>query len=234
MTIDMSPTKMWKQFLLVATFLFAIVLIAVLTQAQQLQKGVSVQLAATRNAAPMPEADAADAWIITVTADGSLYFGATPVTSDELTDEMRARPRRRDAMLYLKADARTPFAAVKKVLAAAHDVGFTEAVLLASQPAPAAPGTIIEPEGLIVQIEPPSAESIEVQLDAGPSPMLKVNQVETSWTALPDTLWRQLKNRKPKAVVVNAAGQVPFARVAAVIDAARPMGATVAIVAPAL
>ena len=34
---------------------------------QALRKGVSVEMVVTNNASPMPEADQADAWIVTVT-----------------------------------------------------------------------------------------------------------------------------------------------------------------------
>ena len=45
-----------------------------------MQRGVSVQMAVTSNATSVPDADSNDAWIVTVTADGSLYFGADPMT----------------------------------------------------------------------------------------------------------------------------------------------------------
>ena len=61
--------------LLASTLATAAVLMAV-AQSPALQRGVSVQMAATNNAAPMPDADNQYAWIVTVAADGSLYFGS--------------------------------------------------------------------------------------------------------------------------------------------------------------
>src|SRR5947209_4309903 len=85
-------------------------------QSPALRKGVNVQMAVTRNASPMPEADNQDAWIVTVTADSALYFAADPMTLDQLAEWMKSHPRNRDARLYIKADARAPFATIKKVL----------------------------------------------------------------------------------------------------------------------
>ena len=110
---------------LMTTVVLATVLFAAQTaNSQQLQRGVSVQLAPTTNAAPMPDADNQDAWIVAITSDETLYFGVDPVTPSDLADKMKSRPRNRDQKLYVKADARAPVAAVRRVLAAAHEVGF--------------------------------------------------------------------------------------------------------------
>src|SRR5215472_10099283 len=84
-------------------------------QTPALRRGVSVQEAVTQHATTMPEADEDDAWVVAVTADGKLYFGADPVTADSLFDVMKARPRKRSAKLYIKADARAPFGKVERV-----------------------------------------------------------------------------------------------------------------------
>jgi len=73
--------------------------------AQALQKGISVELPVTSNAAPMPAADNEDAWIVTVAADGRTYFGTDPVTPAGLEGAMKSRPRNREQKLYIKADA---------------------------------------------------------------------------------------------------------------------------------
>ncbi len=74
-------TTLGKPKKLMISFVLATVLFAPRTiHAQQLQKGVSVQMAVTSNATPMPEADNPDAWIVTITSDGSLYLGTHPVS----------------------------------------------------------------------------------------------------------------------------------------------------------
>lgn len=114
--IRQNPTS---SLLTIALLLAAVVFAVPAANTQQLRKGVSVQLAETSNAAPMPEADNEDAWIVAVTADGDVFFGTDKVTPADLADTMKAHPRRRDQKLYIKADARAPFADVRKVFTAA-------------------------------------------------------------------------------------------------------------------
>src|ERR1700747_333475 len=85
-------------------------------QSATMQRGVSVQLAVTNNASPMPEADDENAWIVAVTACGAIYFGTDPAAPASLADAMKRRPRNRAQKLYVKADARAPFANVERVL----------------------------------------------------------------------------------------------------------------------
>src|SRR5260370_15958459 len=92
-----------------ATALFA----PIPSHAQEMQRGVSVQMPATNNATPVPDADQTDAWVVAVTADGSLYFGADPMTRERLADSMTTHPRNREAKLYIKADTRAPFGPVE-------------------------------------------------------------------------------------------------------------------------
>jgi biopolymer transport protein ExbD len=221
---------------LMTTVVLATVLFAAQTaNTQQLQRGVSVQLAPTNNAAPMPDADNQDAWIVAVTADGTLYFGVGPVTPSDLADKMKSRPRNRDQKLYVKADARAPFAAVRRVLAAAHEVGLNAPVFLTSQTESAAPGAVVSPKGLEVQVGPHSnAATIVVQVNAGQPPTFLVNDQETPAAALPDTLRRLLQNRSDTPVLVKTRGPVSFAAVVLAIDTCRSIGAKVMLSTPEL
>src|ERR1700730_14208002 len=78
--------------------------------AQAMQKGISVELASTSSAAPVPDADKQDALIVTVTETGKLYFGIEPVTPDSVAERIKDRASHRT--LYIKADARAPYACV--------------------------------------------------------------------------------------------------------------------------
>ncbi len=231
-SLSMSPQRS-KYFMLS----IALVLATALSQsnAQQLRQGVSVQLAATKNAASMPDADNQDAWIVTVTADGSLYFGIDPVTPASLADEMKRLPRSREQKLYIKADARAPFADVERALAAGHEVAFESAVFLTSQPEAPAPGTMLPPKGLEVMLGPLS-DSIVVQVSNGgrEGTTLKINNRQIPGAALQTTLTQLLQNRSEKIVAVNADGQLPFADVARVIDSCRSAGAKIALATPSL
>lgn len=235
-SLTISTIRKSKHFMLTVASVLAIVLSA-RSNAQELQQGISVEMPAATNSAPMPEADDENAWIVTVTADGSLYFGIDPVTSESLLDAMKRRPRNRAAKLYIKADARAPFAHVEKVLEAARVDFFQSAVLLTSQPEASNHGTLVPPKGLEVMIAsaaPAGALATVVELrDSGlQPPTLKINNDQISWSALQTTLKQHFQKGDEKAILVRADRQMPFAQVAHAIDICRSTGATVALATP--
>jgi len=211
-------------------------------QSPPMQKGVSVQMAVTNHAAAMPEADNENAWIVAVVRDGSLFFGTEKLTADGLAEAMKSRPRNRDQKLYIKADARAPFASVEKVLEAAHTAFFDEPVLLTSQPGSngagnmvPAPGNIVPPKGLEVQVgATASAEAIVVQVSKSEqsSPRLTINGTEVSDDGFAGTLQQMLSSRSEKSVVLKADGRLAFAQVVRAIDACRSQGVKVVVDGP--
>ena len=213
-----------------ATLVFSLTSAAA-AQSPALEKGVSVQMAATTNATAFPQADNEDAWIVAVTADGSLYFGVIPVTTESLTEEMKSTPRRREARLYVKADARARFDAVKQALHAAQRVLFETAVLLTQQQQHAADVAMAPPQGLEVSLALPSARATVVELyNSGRStPGLKVNDQELSWSALQAALMEASQGGRVKQVVLEADGSLPFDEIVKVIDVSRSLGAKVAL-----
>jgi biopolymer transport protein ExbD len=204
---------------------------AALSQAPAMRQGVNVQLAPTSNATPMPEADNEDAWIVAVTADGRKYFGTQPVTPASLSEEMRARPRNREAKLYVKADARATFDDVEKVLNAAKSDLFESAVLLTSQNETPALGKLVAPKGLEVLLTsaPSDAVVVEVHNSVQPRPSLKVNHQEVAPSNLQTTLNQALQNRSERIVKIKAEGSLPFAQVAQAIDACTSVKAKVVL-----
>ena len=204
---------------------------AAAAQSPALEKGVSVQMAATSNATAFPQADNQDAWIVAVTADGSLYFGVKPVTVEGLTEEMKSTPRRREARLYVKADARARFDAVKKALHAAQKDLFETVVLLTDQQPHAADVVMVPPQGLEVSLALPSATVTVVELynSGRPTPGLKVNDQELSWSELQPALSEASQGGRVKQVVLEADGGLPFDQVVKVIDVSRSLGAKVAL-----
>lgn len=119
--------------------------------AQAMQKGVSVELAPTRSAVPVPAADNQDASIVTVTNTGKLYLGIDSVAPDSLAEKLRAR-QSGTQNLYIKADARAPYASVVKVLDAAHAAGVVSVTLLTTQPKAAQAGAVVLPEGIEIEL----------------------------------------------------------------------------------
>jgi len=198
-----------------------------------LQKGVSVELVVTNHAWPMPEADYADAWIVTITENARLYFGVDPVTPESLLEAMKSRPRNREQKLYIKADARARFADVQKVLEAARADLFQTAVLLTSQPSPSRQERIVAPKGLQVMVCQPSSGSeapVLRLIHSGQQwPLLNLNNKETRLTDLQSRLSRTLQNRGDKAVLLKAEGELSLAQVARVIDMCRSAGAGVVL-----
>jgi biopolymer transport protein ExbD len=203
--------------------------------AQALQKGVSVQMAATSNALPMPDADREDAWIVAVTADGSVYFGIEPITPAALAEKIKAAPSGGGKKLYIKADARTEYSKVVKVLEAAHAAGAEAPILLTSQPE-SSKGGIVAPRGLQVLLGPPAGtETTVVQMLTSKQafPTVKVDDQQIPWNALQRRLGQGLQNASDKTALVKADGQLPFAQVAHVADVCSATGFRVVLVTPA-
>lgn len=208
--------------------------------AQQLQKGVSVQMAVTTSAPSVPEADSGSAWIVTVTGSNDLYFGVDPVTPQGLLDAMKVRPRARAQELFVKADARASFATVAQVLNAAHANLFDRAVLLTGQSSGAQPGTIVSPKGLTLWIGSAALpEAVVVEIGPGQgspsqeSPTLKIDNQEVPLKALQLKLEQLLRNHKDRVVVLKAE-QVPFVDVVHVVDVCNTSGAKTVLATPTL
>jgi biopolymer transport protein ExbD len=197
-------------------------------QAPALQKGISVQMAASTHAAAMPEADNENAWIVTVTADGQIYFGTDSVTTEDLAEEMKTHPHYRDARLYIKADAGAPFSSVRQVLHAASADLFDSVVLLTSQPDAAQTGTIVPPKGLEVWIgNEERSNSVVVQIDSHEgSSAVRVNNEHIAFATLQGRLAQLLDNLAGRVVVLRASGRTPYATVIQVIDACRAAGSS--------
>lgn len=128
------------------------VTVAPRSAAQTMQKGISVELAPTSSAVPVPDADQQNALIITVTDAGKLYFGIDAIMPDALVEKLKARPSHHTQTLYIKADARAPYASVVKVLDAAHTAGVAGVTLLTTQPKATQAGTVVPPEGIEMEL----------------------------------------------------------------------------------
>ncbi len=222
--------RMWSvAFLAVVTVMSAVPMCT----AQAIQKGISVELAFTSNAVPAPDADNEGSLIVTVTDGGSVYFGIDPVTPAALAGKIKDRLSPREQKLYVKADARVPYADVVKVLDAAHTAGVEALTLLTTQRESPEPGTVVPPKGLEVLVGSRPAGSVTVVqvLTSGQQwPALKVNDEQIPWATLQSTLKQLVQNRSEKVALVKADGQLPFAQVVHVIDMCRSTGVSVVLV----
>ena len=204
---------------------------------QEMQRGISVQMPLTNSAAPEPDADDAGAKVVTVTEKGDIDFGVDPITPSDLAEKLKRTPFIRGQKLYIKADARTPYSRVLQVLEATQNGGIAPQVLLTRQLESPAPGNIVPPKGLPVQVgSSPSSDATVVQvLDSGDAePALKVNDQTVSGNDLQTTLNQILQQKSEKVVQVRADGRLPFAKVVHVIDACRSTGAKTVLLTPEL
>jgi biopolymer transport protein ExbD len=107
---------------------------AVFSQNRPLQAGVSVQLPVTTSAVPIPKADNQDALVVALTADGATYLGVDRVATSVLADRVKkVLAARSDKTLYIKADARVPYARVVEIMDAVRNSGVDLLTFLTAQ-----------------------------------------------------------------------------------------------------
>src|SRR3954449_4372096 len=68
-----------------------VLLIIFMVITPMLQKGVSVDMAKTNNPIQMPDADKEDSLLVSVTRDGTIFFGTEKVTADQLANKVKDR-----------------------------------------------------------------------------------------------------------------------------------------------
>jgi len=119
-----------------------------------LQQGVSVQMPVTRNAVAVPNADTQDAVVVALTADGTTYLRAAPLPTPALADRVRSiLSTRNEKTLYIKADARVPYARLVDVIDALQRSGVEGVTLLTAQQDAADQGNrIVAPKGLQMRV----------------------------------------------------------------------------------
>ena len=198
----------------------ALLVAALAAQTPPLRKGVSVQMPVTTNAAAMPDADLADSLVVAVTSRGAVYLEVATVTPADLSGKVKAQLAGHSGKrVYLKADARTPYAAVAEVLAALRTAGVDAPILLTSQHASTS-APYLPPMGLEVLLPPPAP-------DAAPTVSLKAGNGQAS-----DAELRQ-RAQRDRPVVLQADGTAPFGDVVHAVDVCRAQGARVFLATPA-
>jgi biopolymer transport protein TolR len=231
-TLRKPLQQIWKlTFAVLVTGLFP----AAACNAQTMQKGITVDLPQTSNAVKVPEADNQNALIITVTANGSAYFGVTPIVPDAWAQGIKKDlASRTGAKLYVKADARTRYAHVMNILAALRTAGVDASTLLTAQADSPQPGTLAPPKGLEVLLDPALAAgtiaTVVQLLNSGQeSPVLKINNEQTSWSALQPTLQQHFQKGDARVILLKADAQLSFADVVQAVDMCRATGAKVVL-----
>jgi biopolymer transport protein ExbD/biopolymer transport protein TolR len=94
---------------MVDVMLVLLIIFMVITPMLQ-PRGAPVDLARTNNAIQMPDADRADALIVSVMRDGKVFLGDASVTSQTLTQRLQDKLSNRvNKTVYVRADARTRY-----------------------------------------------------------------------------------------------------------------------------
>ena len=101
-----------------------VLLIIFMVVTPMLQKGVSVDMAPVNNPEQMPDADKEDALLVSIVRDGTVYFGTEKISVDNLTTRVKDRlANKQDKRVYVKADMRTHFGDVVKVVDSVRAAG---------------------------------------------------------------------------------------------------------------
>jgi biopolymer transport protein TolR len=99
-------------------------------------------MAQVNNPEQMPDADKEDALLVSITRDGKVYFGSEQIQDvDSLTTKVKDRfaSKPGDRRVYVKADMRTRFGGVVKVVDSVRAAGVDDLGLLTDQKKTATP-----------------------------------------------------------------------------------------------
>jgi|SRR5580765_2333662 biopolymer transport protein ExbD/biopolymer transport protein TolR len=99
-----------------------------------LQKGVSVDLAKTKNPREMREADRDDAVVVAVTRDGKIWLNADQMVKDQLGPKIQdVLASKVDKTVYIKSDRRAKYGDVVDVVDIVRAVGVDTLGLLTTR-----------------------------------------------------------------------------------------------------
>jgi biopolymer transport protein ExbD/biopolymer transport protein TolR len=108
-----------------------VLLIIFMVVTPMIQKGWQVDLAQVDNPMDLPDADKEDAILVSVTRDGKIYLGTTPVAKEDVTTKVRDLVTTRvDKTVYIKSDARAPYGRVVEVVDEVRAAGVDQVGLL--------------------------------------------------------------------------------------------------------
>lgn len=118
------------------------------------QRGVSVQMPVTTNAVAVPDADTLDALVVALTADGTAYLRGDRLPTSTLAAMVKSvLATRSEKTLYIKADARVPYARVVEVIDTVQTSGVEGVTLLTAQPDAEDQTTrLVSPRGLEMRV----------------------------------------------------------------------------------
>jgi biopolymer transport protein ExbD/biopolymer transport protein TolR len=111
-----------------------VLLIIFMVITPMLSKGVSVDLAKTKNPIAMSAADKSDAIVVAVTRDGKTYLNTTQVPPEDLPPKVKdLLTNRLDKTVFIKADSRARYEKVVDVVDNLRAAGVDNVGLLTEQ-----------------------------------------------------------------------------------------------------
>lgn len=199
-------------------------------QTPQMQRGISVQLAPTDHASPFAEADQPSAWIVTITADGGVYFGTKPVAPEGLYYAMKDRAHKFPKALFLKVDERAPYGPVEHALESVHRY-FPSVTLLTGQPEASASDQRVMPQGFEVLIDSPGDQS-GPRIDLAANQIVHINSEQIPPNLFEQTLRNLTSGNKDTTIPIEAKENVPFVEVVHAVDVCTGLGTKVNLKLP--
>jgi biopolymer transport protein ExbD len=123
-----------------------VLLIIFMVITPMLSKGVSVDLAMTRNPIAMDEADKEDAVLVAITRDGSVFLGRSRSEGQDLGTQVGDIVSNRiDKTVYVKADARARYERVVEIVNILRAGGVDQVGLLTERVQEGGSATTITP-----------------------------------------------------------------------------------------
>jgi len=108
-----------------------VLLIIFMVVTPMLQKGVSLELARTKNPTDMKEADRDDAVLVAVTRDGKFFLGKDRVNIDDLAGRVNdLLSTRLEKTVFVKSDFRSKYGDVVQVVDSIRNAGVDKVGLL--------------------------------------------------------------------------------------------------------
>ena len=111
-----------------------VLLIIFIVITPMLSKGISVDMAKTKNPIPMQAADREDAVLVAISRDGKTYLGTDQMAPDSLPPRVKdLLTSRLDKTVYVRADARAKYEKVVEVIDNLRAAGVDQLGLLTEE-----------------------------------------------------------------------------------------------------
>ena len=202
--------------------------VGVKAQAPALRAGIQVEMAVTNRAAALPEADAPEAVVVAITADGGEYVGVRKSGEAELAGRLKAALAAQSGKrVYIKADARAVYGVVQRAFESARSAGAGAVFLLTNQPAPAGHANPLSPMGIKLHTKPAN-DAVVVQAPDRTQPQaVRVDGKNIGVGDLAGAIRRLAQEHGARPVRLEADVEIAFQDVVRIVDACREAGAEV-------